>query len=109
MNIDYSIFLIILGGFFVTWIPRILPFIFAKKMEFPPSLIKFLNYVPLCILAALLFQNLFYYHEHQRPDINWANTIAAIPTFLVAVKTKNLMKTVVAGVVAIAFLRLIIR
>lgn len=61
---------LMLGCFVVTWIPRILPFAFAKKMQFPEKFRLFLEYLPLCILAALLVQNLLSVPTGKAPILN---------------------------------------
>ncbi len=52
--IDQRYWLLILGCGFVTWFPRVLPFIFSRNITFSPRFRQFLDYLPLCILAALL-------------------------------------------------------
>ena len=54
----YSL-LIILGSGIVTWLPRIIPFLLVRKLQLPDVVIRFLSYVPICILTALFVQNLF--------------------------------------------------
>ena len=76
----------------VTWIPRIVPFLFSKKLVFPKPFTIFLSYLPLCILAALLVQNLLIFREGQFPILKVKETIAC-------------MKIVITGVIAMALLR----
>jgi len=99
---------LILGCFVVTWIPRILPFAFAKKMNFPAKFRLFLDYLPLCILSALLVQNLLSVSTGRLPMLNIAETLACIPALIVGIYTKDLMKIVVTGIIAIALIRLFI-
>ncbi|BAK95343.1 AzlD domain-containing protein [Tetragenococcus halophilus] len=96
---------LMLGCFVVTWIPRILPFAFAKKMQFPEKFRLFLDYLPLCILAALLVQNLLSVPTGKAPILNIQETIACIPALIVGIYTKDLMKIVVTGIIAIALIR----
>ncbi|MBL1229580.1 AzlD domain-containing protein [Enterococcus sp. BWB1-3] len=97
----------ILGCSLVTWIPRIVPFILTKKMDFPEWLLKFLSYLPICILTALLLQSMLTYKEGSFPTLKVLEAVSCIPTLLVAVRTKDLMRTVITGIVTIALLRLI--
>ncbi|AYW48313.1 branched-chain amino acid ABC transporter [Tetragenococcus osmophilus] len=99
---------LILGCFVVTWIPRILPFAFAKKMNFPAKFRLFLDYLPLCILSALLVQNLLSVSTGRLPMLNISETLACIPALIVGIYTKDLMKIVVTGIIAIALIRLFI-
>jgi branched-subunit amino acid transport protein len=98
---------IIVGCSVVTWLPRVIPFILTKKLQFPPNLIKFLAYIPICILTALVFQSMLEVQNNGFPKIKTLEAIASVPTFLVAVKTKDLMKTVIVGIITMAIFRLI--
>lgn len=89
----------------VTWIPRIVPFLFSKKLVFPEFFTIFLSYLPLCILAALLVQNLLIFREGQFPLLKVKEAVACIPALLVGYYTKDLMKIVITGVIAMALLR----
>lgn len=100
-------FMLIVGCSIVTWIPRILPFVFAKKLEFPKKLELFLSYLPLCILAALLFQSLLTVPTGKAPILKLEETLAVIPTLIVGYYTKDLMKIVITGIIAIAVIRFI--
>ncbi|OCG27031.1 branched-chain amino acid transporter AzlD [Gilliamella sp. wkB108] len=100
----YSL-LIILGSGIVTWLPRVIPFILVRKLQLPDIVIRFLSYVPICILTALFVQNLFVIKQGQFPDINIEYCLATIPTIIVAVLTKNLMWIVVSGMAFMALIR----
>ncbi len=99
--------LLIAGCCIVTWIPRVLPFIFAKKLEFPKKLQLFLSYLPICILAALLFQSLLSVQTGKMPVLKFQETLACIPTLIVGYYTKDLMKIVITGIITIAVIRLV--
>lgn len=103
----WSIFWLIVGCAVVTWIPRILPFIFVKNVELPDVVMRWLKYIPVCILSALVFESLFV--EGERfvvPD--WQSVAAFIPTLITALVTKSLSWTVIVGVVSMALVRLIL-
>lgn len=89
----------------VTWVPRVLPFILSKKLSFPPGLKQFLSYLPMCILTALFIQNLLIQQEHGLPLFHQENILASIPTILVGVFTKDLMWTVIVGIISMSALR----
>uniref|UniRef100_UPI00403F8F98 AzlD domain-containing protein n=1 Tax=Candidatus Enterococcus willemsii TaxID=1857215 RepID=UPI00403F8F98 len=104
-----STFLIMIAGcFLVTWLPRILPFVFAKRLEFPEKLHLFLSYLPLCILAALLVQSVLSIQSGKAPILKLQETLACIPTLMVGIYTKNLMKIVITGIISIAVIRLVL-
>ncbi|OCG01170.1 AzlD domain-containing protein [Gilliamella sp. wkB112] len=100
----YSL-LIILGSGLVTWLPRVIPFILVHKLQLPDIVIRFLSYVPICILTALFVQNLFVVKPDEFPDFNVEYCLAAIPTIIVAVLTKNLMWIVISGMAFMAMIR----
>ena len=97
--------LLIAGCALVTWLPRIIPFLFVKKVELPDIVLRWLKYIPICILSALVFEGLFEEKGHY-VVVDGYHLFAAIPTLLIAVWTKSLSKTVIAGVVSMALLRL---
>lgn len=98
MRLDVILLLLAAGA--VTLVPRILPLLVFSKLQIPDWGLKWLNYIPIAILAALLAQVLFM-HE----TIQWDYLIAAIPTFLVAIYTRSLLGTVLTGVIVIILLR----
>ncbi|MGC6767683.1 AzlD domain-containing protein [Enterococcus sp. LJL128] len=101
------ILLTIVGCAIVTWLPRIIPFVLTKKLSFPDWLLNFLSYIPICILTALLFQSILIYREGEFPGLKLLEAVSCIPTLLVAVRTKDLMRTVITGIITIAILRFI--
>lgn len=99
--------LIILGCTLVTWIPRILPFVLTKAITLPPILERFLSYLTMTILTALLLQSLLNFHEGHFPTLRFPEIIACVPALIVGIRTNDLMKIVLTGVLGIALLRLI--
>jgi len=104
MSIDLFTLLVIIGCALVTIIPRILPFAFVRNLTLPQPVLKWLSYVPVCILTALVVEN-FTIQEHHSLKINWPVIIVIIPTLLIAVRTKSLSITVISGVVLMASFR----
>lgn len=96
--------LVILGCAVVTWLPRILPFVFVKNVKMPDVVLRWLAYIPVCILSALIIEGIFV-KEARFVMIDWLHLCAFIPTLLIALVTKSLSKTVVAGVLTMAALR----
>ena len=97
-------FFIIAGCALVTWLPRIIPFILVKAMPIPDIIMRFLAYIPICILSALVYASLFD-GSGTITTLNVLNTIAFVPTLCIAIWTKSLSKTVIVGVVTMAALR----
>ena len=104
MTTSWSFILLIFGCAAVTWLPRVLPFALVRNITLPAVVLKWLSYIPVCILSALVFDSLFK-REESFVAINWLNVGALLPTLFVAILTKSLSKTVIAGVVTMAFIR----
>lgn len=100
------VLLTILGCSLVTWIPRIFPFLISRRVDFPDVVLRFLSYIPICILTALLFQGILEIQATGFPKVKMLEALSCVPTLLVAIRTKDLMKTVLVGVVTIALLRI---
>lgn len=106
MTSKYILFSIV-GCCLVTLIPRIVPFLISKHIDFPKKFLLFLSYVPICILTALLVQSILEVSEHGFPKIKMLEALSCIPTLLIAIKTKDLMKTVIVGMITMALLRML--
>ncbi|WP_136604430.1 AzlD domain-containing protein [Paenibacillus dokdonensis] len=104
MEVRWDVFLIIFGSALVTFLPRVLPLMVLSRMELPEWAIRWLNYVPISVMAALVGQELFV-QDGRFSLLNNVELLAAIPTVLVAMKTKSLLGTVVTGMVSIMALR----
>ena len=104
MSIHYSTLIIILGCALVTVVPRIVPFLVVRNIALPEPVLKWLSYIPICILTALVVQN-FIIQVNDSVKINWPVIIVVIPTLLIALKTKSLSITVISGVGMMALLR----
>lgn len=104
MTTTLTMVLVILGCALVTWIPRIIPFMLVRNVKLPDIVLRWLAYIPVCILTALVFESLLN-AEGDIVTFHWLNVIAFIPTLLIAIFTKSLSKTVLVGVVTMAILR----
>ncbi|KAB2495298.1 AzlD domain-containing protein [Priestia endophytica] len=104
MNVNSTTLLIILGCTIVTVIPRILPFIIVRNVALPQPVLKWLSYVPICILTALVVEN-FIIHTEQGLKIDWTVISIIVPTALIAIWTKSLSLTVIVGVLLMAVIR----
>lgn len=104
MTTSFTMLLLIIGCALVTWIPRIIPFLVVRKIELPPIILRWLSYIPICILSALVFESIFHINE-KSVTIHWMNLIALLPTLATAIFTKSLAKTVVVGVISMAILQ----
>ncbi|MBZ2147802.1 AzlD domain-containing protein [Streptococcus gordonii] len=107
--ISKYILLAILLSALVTWIPRILPFILVKYKGLPPVAERFLKYLPVSIIFALILSSVTNAKTGQLPSFKWLDLMAVFPTTYIAFKYKNLILTVICGVILVALLRLAVQ
>lgn len=100
----WAMVFLILGCAVVTWVPRVLPFILVKNVTMPNIVLRWLAYIPVCILSALVIESLLN-AEGRFVTLDLLSVTAFVPTLLVAVWTKSLSKTVIVGVLTMAALR----
>lgn len=107
MTISTEMLWLIIGCAIVTWLPRILPFIFVRALTLPDVVLRWLGYIPVCILSALVFESLL---DTSGPIVSfhWSKVLTFVPTLAVALLTKSLSLTVITGVVVMAFVRFIL-
>lgn len=107
MEIRWSILLIIIGASIVTVIPRVLPLAVLSRIQLPDWGLRWLSYVPIAVMAALVGQELLMQDGELSPLQNNFELFAALPTFLTAILTRSLLGTVLVGVITVMVLRFI--
>ena len=102
-----TIFLTILGMALVTALPRILPVWLLADRELPAVIERWLKFVPVTVLSALLLPTLLM--PEGAIDLGFSNLYlwAAIPTLLIGLKTRSLFGAVISGMLIVAVVRLI--
>lgn len=104
--ISQYIFVAILCSGLVTWLSRIVPFILVKYRGLPLIVERFLKYLPVSIIFALILSSVTIPQTGQLPSFRWLDLLVVFPTAYVAFRYKNLIATVIFGVVLVALLRL---
>ncbi|WP_125710352.1 AzlD domain-containing protein [Companilactobacillus zhongbaensis] len=99
------VLLTVVGCGLVTWLSRILPFWILRKVKLSPKVVEFLSFVPIVIMSALWFENLFHQHLGHLPTIDYPNLIASLPTVISAIISKSLLVIVIVGVISLAVVR----
>ncbi len=102
-----NMFFIIVGMSIVTQLPRLLPLVVLSRLNLPPLVIRWLKQIPVAVLSALLFPSLLMPDRNLSLSLDNTALMAALPCVLVAVKTKNLLLTILTGIIASALLQLI--
>lgn len=105
MEVSPDRFLIILGAAIVTFIPRVLPLMLLSRIQLPEWGMRWLNYVPIAVMAALVGQELFMRDGKISFSANIIEILAALPTVFIAIKTRSLLATVVTGILSFMVLR----
>lgn len=100
---DQQVMTIIIGAAIVTYLPRMLPLVVLSRTRLPAIFIRWLSYIPAAVLAALLAPALLV-SEGKVLIVDNHYLLAAVPTFAVAVKTRNMALTIVTGMASIVVL-----
>jgi len=105
MEVRWEVLLIIVGGAIVTFLPRVFPLVVLSKVNIPDRGKRWLHYIPVAVLAALLAQELLPIGE----DTEWQpmRLVAAVASFAIALLTKSLLFTVAAGVITLLLMNYI--
>lgn len=99
------IFVAILLSALVTWLARVLPFILVKYRGLPKIVERFLQYLPVSIIFALILSSITKGEVGHLPTFKWLDLLAVFPTIYIAFHYRNLVVTVIFGVVLVAILR----
>ena len=84
-----------------------IPFILAKYKGLPVIVERFLKFLPVSIIFSLILSSVVTGKIGSFPQIKWLDFLAVFPTAFVAFRYRNLVGTVIFGVVLIAVLRLV--
>ncbi len=108
MEFGAELYLIILAMAIVTYVPRLVPVGFLAGKKMPEWFVNWLRFVPISVLSAMLVLDLVWKDEHVSLGPSNLMIPASVVGFLVAVRTKNMFSTVLAGMGALAILRLVV-
>ncbi len=108
MNVRWEVILIILGSGLVTFVPRVLPLMTMSRLTLPKWLMSWLDYVPIAVISALIAQQVFTENGEVSSLSNNIELLSAIPTFLIATKTRSLLITVLTGILSYMLIRFIL-
>jgi branched-subunit amino acid transport protein len=100
MDIRPEFLTLVLACALVTALPRVLPLVVLSRLSLPRWLLDWLSYVPVAVLAALAAMEVF----APGGKLSFALQNPALPAigaaFAVAIWTRSLLATVLAGVAA---------
>lgn len=80
--------------------------VILSKMKIPEPVVQWLSFVPAAVLAAIIAPSILMPEKHML--IGWQNKylVTAFPAFAVAIKTRSLVWTLLAGMLVMAILQL---
>ena len=96
---------LILGMALVTYLIRYLPLALLSHTELPPWFARWLELSTAAILAAMLAPTVLIVKDRIDLSLNNASFWAAIPAALVAWRTRNIMLTILVGMVVSAIIQ----
>ena len=101
-----KIYFVIFGLWVANYLPRMLPMVVLSKIKIPKTIITWLEFIPPAVLAAILAPTLLM-PDNKAINITLQNNylLAAIPSLAVAIKTKSLVWTLIAGIASMAVLQ----
>ncbi|MBG0791361.1 MAG: AzlD domain-containing protein [Desulfovibrionaceae bacterium] len=96
------VFLTFLGMLAVTYVPRMAPMVALASKSLPEPVVRWLSYVPVSVLSAMLFPSLLL--DDREFDFSPDNFFlwAAVPAFLLAWRTRSFFGTVALGMALVA-------
>lgn len=103
-----KVLLTLVGMGVVTYLTRVLFIVGMKGDRLPPFVIRWLSYVPVAVLAAIICPMIA--APDKRLDLTYSNPylLAGVAATLIAVATKNLVITVIGGMGVILLLKYLI-
>lgn len=99
--------LTLIGMMLATAPPRVMPLVMLSQKKLPKVIERWLAYVPLAVLSAMLFPSVLMPEGQLALQFDNLYLWASVPAILIAWKTRSLFPPVVAGVVGLALLRLL--
>ena len=84
-----------------TWLMRALPIMLHGHVAHPPWLERLLKHVPVAALTALVVPGVLFTHQGDVYSFAPARLVAGVCALAVALKTKNIFITLVAGMAAL--------
>ena len=100
----HSLTLLILALAATTFATRFVPMAWLSEIDLPAWMADWLRLVPGAVLAASLAQALLIDEGHLALSLGNVGLLAALPTFVVAWRTRSMIRTMFTGIAAYALL-----
>ena len=92
---------IFLGMWAVTYFPRLIPLAALSQVRLPRTVMVWLSYLPAAILSALILPGAITTDGALNPALSNPNVLALLASFIIAVRTRSLILTMVVGSVTV--------
>ncbi|MCR4667342.1 MAG: AzlD domain-containing protein [Desulfovibrio sp.] len=93
-----QLLLCLLGCILVTVGPKILPITFLESSALPPIFRRWLDFVPVAVMAALVGSEIFFYDGVFNLSTTNLFLMVSIPSFVVALISKNYFLPIAVGI-----------
>jgi branched-subunit amino acid transport protein len=100
--------LILIGMGLVTYGIRLSAIVLLGQREFPSIVQRALRFVPPAVLSAIVFPELFQHSGQFDLSLTNARLIAGVLASIVAWRSKNVLATIGAGMIALWLLQILI-
>ncbi|MCR5813880.1 MAG: AzlD domain-containing protein [Desulfovibrio sp.] len=98
-------YLCLAGCVAVTVLPKILPVTFLHGDSLPPLFRRWLDFVPVAVMAALVGSEVFFYEGQFNLGVSNLFLMVSLPTVLLAWKSQNYFLTIAVGLVLVILAR----
>jgi branched-subunit amino acid transport protein len=96
---------VVIGMLAVTYLARLIPMLVLSRMEVPEGFRRWLQFVPVAVLSALLVPNILLQNGGLALRLDNTYLLAAVPTLIVAARFKNIFLTVLCGIICLMIIR----
>jgi len=103
-----NIWLVMLFGGLITFAMRSSLIYLFGKFHVPETMRNALHYVPPAVLSAIIFPELFLHEEKLYLSLDNHRLLAGLVSILVAWWSKNILLTIIAGMVALFVLQILL-
>ncbi|MBN2224030.1 MAG: AzlD domain-containing protein [Deltaproteobacteria bacterium] len=103
-----EIIITLVGMGIVTYLTRVLFIVGMKGDRLPPFVVRWLSYVPVAVLTAIICPMIAAPEKHLNLTYDNPYLVAGILTTIIAVATKNLVITVIGGMGVILLLKFLV-
>jgi len=100
-----TFFWVVIGMLAVTYLARLVPMLVLSRMEIPEGFRRWLQFVPVAVLSALLVPNILLQNGGLALRLDNTYLLAAVPTLIVAARFKNIFLTVLCGIICLMIIR----